>query len=384
MRRFVWLLAILFIAVVAGVVIDQTPSYLLIQIGGKIIIMRLWVVVVALIILCGLCFYLTRFVRWFSELPERFKAYRLKQKIKKQRQQLTLGLNGLLLHDWQLAHEKFLTLAKLNFYPTLSLLMAACSAKKSGQDSLFYAAINKAKKSKDTTYQLTLTLVEVDDFIMQGTLKKANQILGALSKKDAQKPVVLKRLLTLQIAMENWPLAAKTLELLLAHKELGNAEYERYAGEIYVPIMQFASESKEALMASWDAIPKALKIAPCLVEAYAKELLNFAEHEQAALLLATSLQQEFNESLFSLYSLCHGKDQIIKAEKWLKSEAPSAQNEVAMARLYQHDKRYGQAKEAIERSMALGRTPDARYVLAEILLEQGDSVGALRVLSNKS
>jgi HemY protein len=128
-----------------------------------------------------------------------------------------------------------------------------------------------------------------------------------------------------------------------------------------------ASDTR-ALLGYLREIPAA-EMHPRLARSAAEALLALDAHDEAAHVIETQLEREWDDTLIALYGRCQGAklgERIARAENWLLTHAGDAALLLALGRLCVAWRLWGKAQSYLEASLALQSSRDAHLALASL------------------
>ncbi len=140
-----------------------------------------------------------------------------------------------------------------------------------------------------------------------------------------------------------------------------------------------------ALAERWDALPKALKTEPAVVDAYATRAAAFGWEDAATRSVEQALEARWDEGLAARYGqlpvarLEHRRAQV---ERWLRAHPGSPALLTALAGLLQAGGDWPQAEAALHRALAQGGGSDAWEALGDGYARNGDEFRARQCYAN--
>ena len=335
MKRFVWLLCIVIIALIVALAIHHAPGYVLVHYGIYSVAAPLWMVVLGVAILAVLAYLLWQGAAWLFDLPDRFRHFRRQRRLNQQKQLLSTALNAWLTRDWITAQNHFAKLAAKDFLPTHCLLLAAEAAQAHGQQDRKREFIHQAaiiKTDKITTHMRQLH--QFDQLLVEGENTAAAKLMDTLvnqMKKKALHP----RQLQLALAQQDWHTSVQ----LITHAN----EQERLL--IYQGLLQkSAEENIESLRKAWHELPKHIQENPTMVCAYITLLHHHHDSDHAYQTARAFLNQHWSDAVFVQFAENNPDISALHdAEKWLKDQPQTADNQYALAILQQQQQLFERA-----------------------------------------
>jgi HemY protein len=140
-----------------------------------------------------------------------------------------------------------------------------------------------------------------------------------------------------------------------------------------------------ALAERWDALPKALKTDPAVVDAYASRAAALGWEDAATRSIEHALDSRWDEGLAARYGLLpvgrveHRQAQV---ERWLKAHPGSPSLLLTQARFAQASGDWPRAETALHRALAQGGGSDAWEALGDGYARNGDDARAWQCYAN--
>ena len=129
------------------------------------------------------------------------------------------------------------------------------------------------------------------------------------------------------------------------------------------------------LLTYWKTLPLEFRRRSKLAAAAADALLTMGADEQAASLLADSLDNQWDSELISLYGRCRSSDvlkQIERAEIWLKRHKDDAALLLTLGKLCTYQQLWGKAKTYLDASIGIAPSAAAYTALGQLAEKLGD------------
>lgn len=365
MKRFLWLLIILLIAVVIGIVVAQMHGYVLISLGATSVTAPLWLAVIAFIVACIIVYFVVRFIRLLYLVPKGWRLSFLKSRAQKRENTLKAGLNAFLVGDFQTAKKRFKELANHLYMAPETWLMTSRSAALAGERAESIDALHQASKLrfKDRS---ALILLEVDSLLEEGRMNEASVKLQPLVQSQPKSLPVIRRSLDIEKRRNNWN---AVIDLLPRFKkaadmtQMNDQMIEAYRGLFH------QADSEDRARAVWSEVPKNLQGDVAMIASYVRTLGSFKAYDRADQLLTKTLNHDFNAGLFVEYSLLPliAAVRLKQGEEWFEKHAPSAESLYAMGNLYAQSQVGAKARQCFERALAMNPTADLKARLVDLL-----------------
>lgn len=386
MKRFYVILFLVIAAMVGlGLAVAKHPGYVLIDYPH---VMRyesgLWTTLLALLALALLAFvvYLLLSVlvtsgRVVNPWSHRNRSRRVQTSIEKGQLDLAEG-------RWASAQKHLQHAAEHERQPLLYYLGAARAANELGRyedsDNLLERALARQPQA-----ELAIALNHAQLQIDRGDSDGSLQTLQAMHERHPHNVQVLCQLQRVYQQRGDWAAVVKLLPQLRKDKALPAAELaelERRAWGENLSVAAHAPEQGQgevglvALERAWQALSSAQRQEPALVLAYAEQLRQAGAQTQAEEVLRTAQKRQYDTHLARLYGLVIGSDparQLQTAEGWLKQHTDDAGLLLTLGRLCLQNRLWGKARDYLESSLRLQRSPETCAELARLLAQLGDT-----------
>lgn len=346
MKRFLWVLAVLALAVMLGVLLINLPGYVLVQIHHSSIAMPLWLAAVGLFLVFVLVFVLQRLWSAIMTVPSYIK--RLKHR--RSMQHLQHALECLISGDWFKAESQFKKLANKQFLLPYTQLMAARAASLTGRVS---AQEYYVKTARPILPQEAL-LIELAKLDLLSSQKNWQVLLSSVHKLKPQypgNPGILRREIKALQELKAWP---QIIELLAETKQLqvfAEAEYEALAIQAYVGHLSRALRlNPQTIEAIWQTIPSDYQQQPEIAAVYVTHLTKTGQFDLAEKYLQQAMEHQ----------------------------NVSAENLSAMAQICLACRHPSKARSYAEQSLSLKPTSSAYSIMAQIDEQEGNVDKALK------
>ncbi|MDF2940162.1 MAG: hemY [Gammaproteobacteria bacterium] len=377
MKRFLWILAILVLAVLAGVGLIELPGYVLIQVNLSSVEMPLWLAALLVLGSFLILLVLYRAVAIVMKVPRYLK----KMKQRRQMQRLQSALESFINKDWLQAEQHFKKLAKAHFLQPYSQLMAANSAAKA---SRLEAQEQYIKAAKPVLAHET-ALIELTKLDLLASAQNWQELLHQIQKIKQRFPSnagLLRREIVALEHLKYWPQIVELLPECKQHPVLSEAEYDRLAIKAYQGTLRKAVRySPQTVDMIWETIPSNYQLEAPVAAAYAEHLLKAQQFDKAEKLLDKAIEQHPDAQLFLLYSQIEQADhshRLSQAEVWLRQNPVSAESLSIMAQICLSNKQLSKAKSYAEQSLSIKPNAAAYCILAQIFEQEGEPQKALK------
>lgn len=385
MRRII-LASVLALAAGAGLwhVLQYDSGYILIVAAGKTLEMRLAFAVLGLLLLFLVARFLWRLLAGLVgmvndgwETVAGRKA--LRTELRTQR-----GLLNYIEGDWQAAQRDLLRAARKLQRPLVHYLAAAHSAQQLGQDDKATELMAKAEQIAAGD-KLVVLLTHARLLLQRQEYKSSLAKLHQAKTMAPHNPVVLDLLQRVYLALGDWASLELLLPELRRHKALPEAGLMALKQKVHAGLLAQAGKELRGqaidpaaltrLREFWQRLPKAARLQPDYAGPYAQFLLLAQEHDQAEALLRHALNEQWSSSLAELYGLVAPADrqsQLHQAQRWLVGREKDAELHLALGRICLRNEIWGQARDHLQRSLALKPTAAAYAELGRLSAHLGD------------
>ena len=379
MKLLTYILAVLFLAVVAGLLAQQDTGYVLIGRGFTTMEMSLSLFITLQIILFTLLYLAIRVIRRSWTLPDRLRLWRKQSRMKKAHASSRKGLVALAQGHWKQAERALIRHADDSDVPLLNYLSAARAAQEQDAPERRDHYLSMAHKSMpDADIAVELTQAELQ--ISHGQLEHALATLIHLRSIAPRHTYVLLLLARVYEKLSSWGDLESLLFDLKKHKVVDNKEYERLCIRVYHSLLDIAANSNKAekIIEVWNRIPSAFRERHELIFDYARNLVKLEEFDRAEILVRENLKRQWDNRLINLYGKIKSSSldkQISNAESWLKGKENNPDLLLTLGRLCQYDKLWGKARNYLESSLGHAPRSETYCELGQLLeiLKENDA-----------
>ena len=372
MRRLIFFILVLIVAVWAGLLLRSDPGYVLLSYSNWTMEMSLWFAIVALLFSFLLLHWLIQFINFSSLLPQRLQRWFSRRRMRKANQIRNSGLIALAEGNWKVAEKNLVSTVKYSKSPLINYLAAAMAAQGAGDYAKRDEYLQLAHAAKPSA-SLAIGLTQAQLQILQKQQEQAVASLKHLHEIDPQHPYVLKMLQKLLKEVCDWHGIKELLPELRKNKILSADEFATLELQTYKHLLHAASnKDKGTVDAVWNNLSRHLRNDAQLIEVYANYLVKNYYHVEAEKILHAAIKNHWQDNLVYLYGKLAGADikyQFATAEKWLKYHKNDATLFLTLGRLAIANKLWGKARSYLEMSLALKPSAEPYYELG-LLHEQ--------------
>ena len=238
--------------------------------------------------------------------------------------------------------------------PIVNLLAAANAASQRG---LQKESSQLLKQAHDVTggSELAASLTQARLHLENGRHEAALAVLIRLKKAHPKHPYVTTLLIKTYTELEDWEHlvtcfeddTARQLELdVNFERDVWSKLFASYAAKLKREKSQ--ENLADILSELWKRIPSKLRFNEQIIYAYTRELLTLELDQEAEVILRKALETSWSENLIDAYGQAKGKDkkeQLLRAEMWLKERPNSPRLLLAAGRLSLRCELWGKAVE---------------------------------------
>jgi len=381
MKKILYFLLFLTIAIWLGIQIKTDPGFLLLTWHTWTVEMPLWFALIAMLIIFIVFYFVLRLLKNISRAPLRWHHYKQRRRKIKAQHLTNKGLIEFIEGYWENAEKHLLKGASNSETPLINYLVAARVAQERGdyqrRDEHLrqaHACVPNAKVAIGLT-QAQLQLHEKQNEQALATLKHLQEIVP-------HHPYVIKLLKSLYIELKDWRHLLKLLPAIRKYKVLSNEKLESLEIRLYQALLTSAKEAKlDDLQAIWERIPKNYRKNTDIVIVYVEKLLAVNASDEAETLLRDALKQHWDNRLIKLYGLTQAKDatKLLKhVETWLKEQPNQPALLLAAGRICLRNELWGKAQSYLEASIHIEPNPETYYELAKLAESQQNTAEAFK------
>jgi HemY protein len=367
MRALFWLLALFGLAAAGALAARFNEGYVLVVFPPYRVELSLNLLIVALLLSFVAGYVLVRGFVAVAGLPARVADYRRRSARDKGMVLFHDAVRLLFEGRFGQALRKAGEAHAAGVAPGLSGLIAARAAQRMRRTEDQQAWLQRAAAA-DSKAQAARLMLEAEMHLDGRRFDDAIGVLGQLQKLAGRHLAALRLELKARQGAGQWP------EVLRLARQLEKREalIPEIAAELKLrahleSLTQRRSDTR-ALLSYLRAVP-ATETSGRLVAAVAAALIELDAWDEAAAVIETRLDKEWEPSLVALYGRCgegRAAARIAAAEKWLQFHADDSQLLLALGRLCLAQRLWGKAQSYFEASLAVEKTRDAHLELARL------------------
>lgn len=381
MRIVVYVLAILFVAMLATLYTIDNPGYVLLAWAPWSVEMSL-ALFIPLSLLAFLLLYLLLYL-WVRvwRIPREVSRWRRRRQTRAALGALHEGLTKVTEANWVEAEAKLLASMRNSDAPLLNYLGAAGASQGQGNLEKRDEYLALAHKRSPQNY-LSIGMVQA---FLQFQARQYEQALATITELRTLAPKhkpVLQLLAHVYRELRDWTGLADLVPDLRRHFSLGEAEIGALELQAHRELLKLSlpSGSLNVLRRAWNAVPKALRKNPTLIAIYTRQLIRQGEMNEAEALLRAAIEEQWDEPLVELYGHARSDrvaEQLDTAEAWLSVRASDASLLLTLGRLAIYNEIEGKARAFLEKAIALQESAEAYEVYGRLLEKLGEPDNAL-------
>lgn len=376
MRLLLFVIAILFGAILLTLYAIEDPGYVLIARAPWSLEMSLTAFIPLLLLAFLLVYVMLYIVVRLFKIPRDVSRWRVKRHQREGRTAFLRGLTHVAEGNWAEAEAELLRGMRHSDTPLLNCLGAALAAQGQGQIEKRDDYLAQAHKHAP---QDNLAVGMTQAFL-QHIARQSELSLATLTELRAQRPRhkhLLKLLAQVSLELRDWPGLVDLIADLRQNQAMDPHDIDAFELQAHRELLTLTlpSGSPEVLKQAWKALPKHLKRHPALVAIYARQLIQQNEMGDAEALLRPAIEAEWDDALVELYGrlrLEQPGEALDIAEGWVGQHPENSRALLAAARLALRANQSSKARTYYEKCVAL-RGPVATYrELGELLETLGD------------
>ena len=347
--------AVIFFAVVAGLLAHADSGYVLFGRGYDTLEMSLTLFLVLLILSYVFGYVLLRFVFRTWSMPEHLKQWRFSQQAKKARKASLQGLINLSQGQWKKAERQLIRSVNNSDMPLLNYLSAAKAAQKQNAPERRDDYLSLAHKSMpDADFSVKLTQAELQ--FAHGQNEQALATLVHLHNLAPKHPHIMVLLTKIYQDVKSWDDLRKLLPQLHKHKVFPEKQLHKIEKDTYIELMQNTELNNDfdKLQTLWQNLSRELKKDADLIAIYCNTLIQLKQNDDAELILRNTLRKEWNTDLVKLYGLVKSSQlekQLLFAESLSRDHDNNPFLLLTLGRLCMYNDLWGKARAYLEASL---------------------------------
>lgn len=357
-----------------GTVLAHDPGYVLIYFNHWSLETTLFVAVTGLLLLFFIFHYCLRLSTWVNRLPSTWHAWRQKKHIQQARAKTRTGLIEFTEGHWAQARKHLIQGLSHIDTPLLNYLTAARAAQEMGSSKLRDSYLREAQQSMPEA-KVAVELTQAQLQLAQKQWEQALATLKHLQSMVPNHPYVLKLLMRLYQAIEDWPQLLALLPSLKKHHVLSDKDFNQLQKQTNLETIKHLIDlnQMDKLRQLIDNLPKTLRDDIDIIALYTGQLIQQAEYKTAESILRGALKKQFSDKLIARYGQLNSSASQLKfAETFAESYKHSSTLFLTLGRLSEKQQLWGKAKTYLEFSISCKPGVDNHAALAQLLEQLGE------------
>ena len=379
-RRLVALVLVLLVAVVAMIMIEADPGYVLISYGLTTVESSLWVALLLLVAAILLTYYLLRLLRGLIRSGGSLSRWWRDRREEQARKLSLQGVLNYLRGDWKQSRRDLLQAVDSSPQPAVNYLLAAQASNRLGDPQR--AEQCYLDLETHAAEPLALALSRAAECLGGGDYPRAVAELERVAELAAGNVLWLTLIKDAYFGAARWAALAALLPQLKKNSVLAADAQRELALRVRRELLREAGHNGlAALESAWSTCPEELRRDSAILACYAAQLLANQAHEAAEKLLQKALNREWQPQLLRLFGLAQGRDprrQLEVAEGWLQQHPDDAQFLLCLGRLALRNELWGKARSYFESSQRLQPSAETCAELARLLFHLGEREDSAR------
>ena len=379
-RRLVALVLVLLVAVVAMIMIEADPGYVLISYGLTTVESSLWVALLLLVAAILLTYYLLRLLRGLIRSGGSLSRWWRDRREEQARKLSLQGVLNYLRGDWKQSRRDLLQAVDSSPQPAVNYLLAAQASNRLGDPQR--AEQCYLDLETHAAEPLALALSRAAECLGGGDYPRAVAELERVAELAAGNVLWLTLVKDAYFGAGRWAALAALLPQLKKNSVLAADAQRELALRVRRELLREAGHNGlAALESAWSTCPEELRRDSAILACYAAQLLANQAHEAAEKLLQKALNREWQPQLLRLFGLAQGRDprrQLEVAEGWLQQHPDDAQFLLCLGRLALRNELWGKARSYFESSQRLQPSAETCAELARLLFHLGEREDSAR------
>lgn len=356
---------------VVGTLVVRDPGYVLVVYDQMAVETSLWLGLGLLAGACLVVFVIVYMLVKISASGRHLGAWRRERRSQGARRQTVRGLMLMAEGEWAEARRLLTATAPDAQSPLINYLNAARAAHEMGDGDGRDDLLRRAHESTPAA-RLAVGLTQAELQKSAGQWEQCLATVLQLRSHHPRHPQVLSMLAECYEHLADWrALVALLPELkkagLVQGEELTQLQVRAWSHQLA------AADAPPA--ATWKLIPRELRREPALVASYARQLAETGDVGEAESAIRTALDRDWQAELVELYGRVVSGDverQLVVAEGWLKERPNDAGLLLTLGRICLMNHLWAQAREYLEASLRLRRSPDVYGELGRLCSALGD------------
>lgn len=367
MKWLFWLLVLFALAAAVALGMHVNDGYVLVVVPPWRIELSLNLLLAGAVLLFIVAYLAMRTLSTLFSLPARVAAYRERQQ-RERGQQIFFDAFRLLFEGrFGQAMKRAAESHAAGIAPGLSALIAARAAQRMRRVDDQQAWLDRASAA-DKQAAAARLMLEAEMHLENRDFEAATIALERLQKAAGRHLAALRLELRARQGAGQWPQVLRLVRQLEKRGALSPEVTAELRYRAHQEGLAACRGDTKALLGYLRDLPER-EASARLVALAARYLLDLNAGEEAARVIETQLEREWDPTLVGLYGRCfdgRAAAHIAEAEKWLQRHPDDPELLLALGRLCQHHRLWGKAQSYLEASISLRDSRAARLALARL------------------
>lgn len=379
MKRLIFLLLILLLAVWLGLLIARDPGLAFFSYQKWTVAMPLWFFIVCSLLVLLIAYFILRLWGNMGFYLYRVKSWLRLRRKNKASNKTNRGLIELVEGHAKLAEHYLKEGITQSDTPLINYLALAKAADEQGAYDRSDLYLRQAHV--DTKDALAIGITQAQLQLHRGQLEQALATLRTLRMQAPRHALILKLLERVYVHLGDWKNILALLPALLKAKAITREQCQALEKKSYQALLKSCAHLT-LLNELWVKIPRALQKEPELIFCYATQRLKHPGQADAIeALLNKTIKKTHDLTLIKLYGIIepsHAKQQLAHAENWLKPLPNQAILLLTLGRICVRCQLYGKARAYFEDSLKKALHTDTLIEYGKLLEYLGDPALAMK------
>ncbi|UBH27885.1 heme biosynthesis HemY N-terminal domain-containing protein [Aeromonas enteropelogenes] len=365
MIRIIILVAVMVAGLMFGSEASGNKGYVLIALGNYTIESSVTSAVILAILFYGALLLLEWILGRVFGLRRKTLGWYGSRRRRKANQQTVAATLAMAEGQYSQAEKLLIKGASNSDTPLLNYLSAAKAAQARGDDARRDQYLQKAQEENPKA-ELALTLTQTQLQIEQGQYDTALATLESVYALNPRHPMVLDQLRQVHQARQDWSALCDLIPVLHKVGKLTPKQEEDLLQQAWSGRLQQAAESLDTLKATWQELPRKLRLEPELLVRYGDMLCQLGADGEAATLWQEALRKQAMPQLLArLPRLKLDNYQPLLAQLQKMQGQPEV--DTALAQLYLLSGQLDEAQKLLEQEVAQAPSAAAYHALGQLM-----------------
>ncbi len=379
MRALIWLLG-LFAAAVGVMLAARNPGYVQFAYPPYKIEMSLTLFVFSMVAAFVLVYTLVRLTIATLHLPQYVRTYREERATNKGRAAMMEALKAYFEGRFAVAEKAAVRAMDMGEKSGLNSIVAARAAHELREFDRRDTYLANAEGK--TVGESTMRLMAKTEFLLdQKQPQSALNSLKELNDTGMHKHIgALSLELKAQQQARNWDAVLDVMAQLEKRNAIDKVVAAQMRQQAWLEKLRSQATDITTLRALWKSIPGEFKQRGKIAAAAAEAFSKLGDCKSAQLLLAESLNAQWDSDLVAMYGECNNDNNIVQieqAERWLKKHTDDAGLLLALGKLCMHQQLWGKAQSYLDASLSLESSRATYAALGQLAEKMGKHEEAL-------